>query len=203
MAGAIGFVNPDLGFSDQKTIDVPTRYIADIAGFVPFEEQHTDVLEITEHPIEQGARIADHAFKYPAKVTIKFGWSNSTVGGTSGSSHAGVEVGQVAEIYQKLLGLQAAREPFPVMTGKRLYENMLIKELSVQTDKETENVLMVTAVFQEILLVTTSSVLVESVPASAQADPEATQATSSTGNKQLQSSSGANAESALSISGRE
>jgi hypothetical protein len=185
MTNAVGFVDTSLGFSEQQTIATTTRYIAEIAGFVPFEENHSDQLEVTEHPIEQGAKISDHAFKRPAKVTVKIGWSNSTVGGTSGSSHSGTSSQQVAEIYQTLLGLQASREPFPVMTGKRLYDNMLLVDLSVSTDKTSENTLMVTAVFQEVILVTTESVLVDKVPAEAQASPETTQSTTNTGSKQL------------------
>lgn len=198
----IGYVNANEGYQEQTTLARPTRYIAQIAGFVPFEEQHTDVLEITEHPIEQGAKIADHAFKHPAKVIVKFGWSDSTAGGSAGSSHAGADVGQVADVYQSLLALQALREPFEMMTGKRLYVNMLLRELSVKTDKESENVLMVTATFQEVILVTASSVQV--VTASNQANPESTQSTSTTGTKQLQSSpTGVNEKAALELSGRE
>lgn len=43
------------------------------------EEIHTDELEITEHPVEQGAAIADHAFKHPAEVVLNMAWSNSPV----------------------------------------------------------------------------------------------------------------------------
>lgn len=180
-----GFVNANLAFPEQKVTAAVTRYIAEIAGFVPFEEHHSDILEITEHPVEQGAKVSDHAYKRPSQVTIKFGWSNSSMGGTSGASHSGAASGQVAAIYQELLGLQAMREPFPVMTGKRLYQNMLMAELTVDTDKQTEHALMVTAIFKEVLLVTTNTIQVASVPASAQADPQATQATTNTGAKQL------------------
>lgn len=185
MTTAVGFVQAALGFAEQTTIAATTRYIADIAGFVPFEESHDDVLEITEQPIEQGAKIADHAYKLPASVTIKFGWSNSSFGGTSGSSHAGSSSGQVAAIYQTLLALQASREPFPLMTGKRLYDNMLLKALNVVTDKDTEFALMVTATFREVILVTTDSVLVEKVPASAQSDPQVSQTTTNSGTQTL------------------
>lgn len=196
-----GFVNANLAFPSQKVTAPVTRYIAEIAGFVPFEEHHTDVLEITDHPIEQGAKISDHAYKQPSKVTIKFGYSNSSMGGTSGASHAGAASGQVAAIYQALLSLQASREPFEVMTGKRLYQNMLLQELTVDTDKQTEHALMVTAVFKEVILVTTSSVKIASVPADAQADPATTQPTTSTGSKQLTPSTTVNQEAISAVLG--
>lgn len=196
-----GYVNANLAFPEQKVTAPVTRFIAEIAGFVPFEEHHQDVLEITDHPIEQGAKVSDHAFKQPSKVTIKFGFSNSSMGGTSGASHSGSASGQVAAIYQALLGLQASREPFEIMTGKRLYQNMLMVELSVDTDKQTEHALMVTAVFKEVILVTTSTVKVAKAPASEQADPATTQSTESTGSKQLTPATTVNQEAVSAILG--
>jgi hypothetical protein len=43
------------------------------------EELHSDEMEITDHPIEQGANIADHAFKHAAELILKLAWSNSPV----------------------------------------------------------------------------------------------------------------------------
>lgn len=49
-------------------------------GLIPqitLEEIHTDELQITDHPVEQGAVISDHAFKRPAQVIITCAWSNT------------------------------------------------------------------------------------------------------------------------------
>lgn len=62
-----GFYDPNSG----KLILVPQATI---------EENHYDDMEITEHPVEQGANIADHAFLKPAELTIKCSWSNSPTG---------------------------------------------------------------------------------------------------------------------------
>lgn len=53
------------------------RSIGPLQAQVTIEEKHEDVLEITEHPIEQGASISDHAFKRPVTCTLRVGWSNS------------------------------------------------------------------------------------------------------------------------------
>lgn len=52
------------------------------------EEIHTDELEITDHPVEQGAMITDHAFKRPSQVVIHCAWSDSSSisGGLIGSA---------------------------------------------------------------------------------------------------------------------
>lgn len=59
----------------------PARSIGPIVAQVTISERHEDTLEITEHPVEQGAAIADHAFKRPATVVITAAWSNSPGGG--------------------------------------------------------------------------------------------------------------------------
>jgi hypothetical protein len=38
---------------------------------VTIEEQHSDELNITEHPVETGSPISDHAYMTPPEVTIK------------------------------------------------------------------------------------------------------------------------------------
>lgn len=141
-----------------------------LAGIIPnvvLEESHTDELTITNHPVEQGAAITDHAFKNPAQVTVHYGFSQSGVNVLSLSGG-----GDPKSIYDLLLQIQASRVPFDLVTGKRSYQNMLIASLSVTTDHESENALLVTAAMREILIVETSTVTL--APKDAQAEPEKT-----------------------------
>ena len=42
--------------------------IRSIGGIIPdvtIEEVHTDEIELTQHPVQQGAAITDHKFKKP------------------------------------------------------------------------------------------------------------------------------------------
>lgn len=48
-------------------------------------------------------------------------------------------------------------QPFDVSTGKRLYRNMLIKSLAVQTDAASETALLCTVGLREIQLVPATS----------------------------------------------
>lgn len=177
----------------------PKRSIGPFVAQVVFEEVHTDELVITDHPVELGAMVSDHAFMLPAEVVIKCGWSNSAsvTGLLAGLSNAvqqtvsgaaalfrGSSESQVRQVYQNLQQLQSSRIPFEIQTGKRLYRNMLIKSLRVTTDKENENALAVTAVCREVMLVAVSVVAV-GAPPEAQANPAATQAPISKGTKSL------------------
>ena len=74
------------------------------------------------------------------------------------STMMGYQPGQAIDMYNQLLDLQQSRILFDIYTGKRYYNNMLIRMLTVTTDKQTENVLMVTAACQQIIVVQTKLV---------------------------------------------
>jgi len=184
----------------QSILFKPPRKIATFAAQVTLEETHVDELEITSHPVEQGARISDHAYLRPAELTIRAGWSNSPqsssflqgLAGAATQTVAGVNdiisgtgLDQTLNVYRKLLELQTSRLPFSVVTGKRTYDNMLFKSLRVETNKETENSLLVTAVLRQLIIVKTQ-VISSSTPAENQATPALTQAPTELGQKQLQ-----------------
>ena len=40
----------------------------DIIAQATFEERHIDELEVTDHPVQQGAMISDHAFRRPLSL---------------------------------------------------------------------------------------------------------------------------------------
>jgi hypothetical protein len=42
---------------------------------VVVSEKHSDTLEITEHPVETGAAISDHAYKRPSEVVMEVGFA--------------------------------------------------------------------------------------------------------------------------------
>lgn len=133
----------------------PKRSIGGIVADATIEEIHQDQLTITEHPVEQGAAIADHAYKRPAEVIIRAGWSSSSPSALFNPSY-------LREVYDKLLKLQADRELIDVLTGKRDYPNMLIETLALTTDEKTENALMLTVRMRQVILVSTQTVTVPS-----------------------------------------
>lgn len=143
------------------------RKLGTIIPNVVVEEVHTDTLTITDHPVEQGAPITDHAFKNPAELSMRIGWSSSSlaldtvVSSVIDSVKAGKvstpKIKTVRDIYEDLLKLQASRKPFDVSTGKRLYKDMLIKSISTTTDASSENALVVSVVLRQIIIVQTKA----------------------------------------------
>jgi Dit-like tail protein/uncharacterized protein DUF6983 len=104
---------------------------------------------------------------------------------TIGSLLTGNSPSQIKNIYDALISLQASCQPFSIYTGKRSYKNMLFKSLSCTTDKDTENILSITAACREVIIVTVQ-VINTTVNPSAQADPTRTSPTLNTGPQQLQ-----------------
>lgn len=216
---AIGFgsflLKPTRGFFPTQVQGQPT--VPSLVATTTIEEVHNDELEITEHPVELGAPIADHIFKRPPNVIIQCAWSNSPqkadgmVGAAVGlaissSPVLGAVVGavrtvtavqsmlsgngtsQVNAIYQQLLALQESGIPFSIYTGKRIYRNMLFKSLNTTTAKGTENSLVIRATCKAVIIVTTSVVNVPVNP-NAQANAEKTSPVINYGQKQLLNSS--------------
>lgn len=136
-----------LGELSYALIQPSARAIGQIYADVTVEENHRDEVIITQHPVEGGGVITDHAFKRPAELEIRCGFSNSSAG----------YVGYVQEQYRALLSLQLARQPFTVYTGKRRYRNMIIRGISVVTDPHSENTLMATVALQEVIIVSTQT----------------------------------------------
>ena len=155
VAAALDLINPVLFL--QRNIG---GFIADVT----VEELHFDALEITQHPVEQGAAITDHSYKRPASVVIRTGWSNSSLQALGDPNY-------VNDIYAQFLDLQDSRQPFDIVTGKRSYSNMLMTRLQVRTDEATENVLMMECECREVILVNTQTV---TVPSKNMASPEVT-----------------------------
>lgn len=122
------------------------RIIGTIVPDVIVEEVQTDTLAITDHPVEKGAAISDHAFKLPSEVEMRVGFSN-----------AGGGEGYVQQVYEEFLALQKARQPFDVTTGKRAYTNMLVKSITVVTDQKSEFALNASISLREIIIVETKS----------------------------------------------
>jgi hypothetical protein len=167
---------------------IPARSIGTIVADVVVEEHHEDRTTITRHPVEGStgvATISDNAVDEPSEVTLTYGW---WPGSTQNSGTATITVtlpdgtpqtmtGSFSNpnflnaVYAQLLDLRSGHVPFMVYTGRRVYANMLISMLSVTTDKDTENALIIRVVCQQLIIVTTTTFQLSQNPAQVQ-DPQ-------------------------------
>ncbi|WP_406858487.1 phage baseplate protein [Alsobacter sp. KACC 23698] len=117
-----------------------SRSIGGVFVDVVISEEHTSEMEIAEHPVEQGAKISDHAWRTPRKLRLE----------------SVVDSSRAVASFNALLALQATAEPFSIVTGLTVYSNMLIKSLVATRDKEKARVLFFTADLQEVIIVNTA-----------------------------------------------
>ncbi|MBF0032742.1 hypothetical protein HAX39_09095 [Citrobacter freundii] len=144
-----------------------SRKIGVLIPDVVISEKHSDTLEITEHPVEKPTSagtgsVSDHAFRRPSEVVMEVGFAG---GGTlldfADTSELGLSIGlSPSETYEKILDIQRSRVPFSVVTGKRVYKNMLIRAIEVTTDKSSENVLMAVLTLREVIITQTQKIKV-------------------------------------------
>ena len=172
-----------------------SRNIGGVIPNVVIQEVHDDAVTVTQHPVEYGAAISDHAYREPSQVMMTVGWTPSSLlvnGVLSGSIFKGLQ--SLDDVYQSLLGIQRLREPFDLITGKRAYENMMITALSVTTDKDTENALIVTVTMTEVLRARTMVIPAEPEK---QTEPSKTSTPANAGVKQPQTPAPAQNKSVL------
>jgi len=156
---------------------------------VVVSEKHSDALEITEHPVEKPTTsgnsgfVADHAYRRPSEVTMECGFAGggSLLDFASNLTATSLLQKSPREMYQELLNLQSERRPFDVVTGKRTYNNMLIRTIEVTTDKTSENVLNCTLTLREVIMTATNKIKV--ADKTAMKDGVSTSAVQNTGTK--------------------
>lgn len=151
----------------------PRRIIGFLIPDVTLDEVARDNLVITQHPVEQGVQLSDHAYATPIELEMSLGWSNGTTG----------LFGRTALIYQELLLLQKALEPFTVYTPGRAYRNMLIRTLEKHTNAQIADSLMVRVVLQQVITATTMTMAIAT--AATQALPQKTAPILEAGTRQL------------------
>jgi hypothetical protein len=151
------------GFSSSAALGlIRPRNIGPFVADITISERHRDEMQITQHPIEIGSVIADHAFKKPIKITLTVGFSNSDL-------QAQGDLNYIQTVYQNFLTMQQNAVPFSVTTGKRSLSNMLIEYINELTNEQTENALILEIGCMEVILVNTSTAT--TTPASMSSNP--------------------------------
>ncbi|HEM8999479.1 TPA: hypothetical protein U2T46_001524 [Burkholderia cenocepacia] len=169
---------------------VGSKKIGSVTISAAIEEVYSDEVIVTEHPVENGAPVNDHAFMRPREILMKCGWSNADYQALLGSAVASFDdtgantmaTGTYVDaIYSQLLQIQAKRERVDVVTTRRKYSNMLITGLSVVTDQKSGSALMLTASLKQVIIVSTQATKLP--PRANQANPAATAETQNAGAK--------------------
>lgn len=152
-----------MALPDFALIAQPGTTIGDIVPHVTVEEVYRDEVVTTDHPVELGAAVTDHAFRRPPVFEIRCGWSNST-GGSSAI---------VMQVYEQLRALQeqARAQPIDVFTPRRMYDNMVMGALQVIRDANSNSIIACSMILRQIIIVEAQTT---GGDAAKQADPAST-----------------------------
>jgi len=144
----------------------------DIDGYIfdaVLKLDHERRLTITDHPVEEGANIADHAFAEPKSVSIEVGMSDVMDSIVDGQfAHRST---RSISAFDVLCRLQAERRPLTVTTKLATYTNMLIENITAPDDFKTMHGLKATVFLREVIIVSSDTV---TLPDRTSADPHKT-----------------------------
>ncbi len=125
-------------------------------------EEHLTTADVTENPVEDGAKITDHVQLKPAQLTMEGVISDAPLGYAVIGNIQNFKQSVVSlfsqtyrsiDYYNQLLALQTARKPFTVVTGLKRYTNMILAELSVPRSADKGGAIHFRAVLKEIRIV--------------------------------------------------
>ncbi|MFB0841777.1 MULTISPECIES: phage baseplate protein [Paenibacillus] len=123
---------------------------------------HTSRLTITDHPVQTGAAVSDHAFLQPRELSMDVAMSSVNESRVPGQFTGGYD--RSVEAFNVLKKIQDLRVPIQVHTRLGLYPNMLVEVLSAPDDFTTYHGLRCTVTFREILVAQVTTVKISSRP---------------------------------------
>ncbi|GHU69748.1 hypothetical protein FACS1894184_14250 [Clostridia bacterium] len=124
---------------------------------------HGTNVTITQHPVQYGAAIADHAFLEPEEVSIDIGMSDVM---TSLNTIAGGARNRSVTAYQALRSMATKREMVSLVTRLYTYPTLLISSITVVDDYKTMLALQANISFQEVRIVGVSMLQIQQTCAS-------------------------------------
>lgn len=116
-------------------------------------EQHQGDVDVTDHPVERGANISDHARSKPEVVTLEGLITNTPISG-------GFDPTRAAKAYAELLSLKDAGDLLTVVTSRRSYSDMVLTSLSTPVDARTGQALRFSATLKQVRVVSSQTVKV-------------------------------------------
>jgi hypothetical protein len=111
---------------------------------------HVQEVRITDHPVQNGASISDHAFLLPARLILEIGMSDVMQSYSNGQYSGGNS--RSVTCYQQLLQIAGLRIPFTLTTRLNTYQNMLIESIHAPDDAKTWHGLRARVQFRQVIL---------------------------------------------------
>jgi len=117
--------------------------LGDLVVDASITENHTTTIQVLNNPVEEGSDIPDHAVVMPDQLTMEVMWSDIVTGAERAA------VGRAREQWSALVLLAKARQGLTVVSGLKVYEDMLITSVGTLEDAESGVALKVSVSLQE------------------------------------------------------
>lgn len=119
-------------------------------------------LKVTEHPVETGADITDHAYLEAAELTFEIAMSDTAKSLVSGQFDG--RWSRSVAAWDVLTEMQRNRIPLSALTRVGRYDNLLITSLSQTDTKDTTCGLLATVKCKQIMVAQVKTVKVSAMP---------------------------------------
>lgn len=131
--------------------------LAEITFDLVLEESHSLQSEISTHPLENGAVIADHV-----RNKLREGKFTAMVSNYSLASSVGfLSENRAADAWEQMKTLWETREPVTITTVLEVYDNVIITEISTERTGDSGESLSFQISFSQIRQVSLSQVTIE------------------------------------------
>lgn len=142
----------------SEIVSILTLGFAGLSFDAVLVQDHTSDLEVTDNPVETGVSVSDHAYLKPKVVKMTVGVSNTPLRVRQNDPFSDLGENRVRRAYELLLDLQKKAEPFDVVTGLKLYSNMVVKSLSSRQEGPRDNAIKFEVTLREVIIVSTQIV---------------------------------------------
>jgi hypothetical protein len=149
-------------------IDIPYRVVitapdSQIAFDCTVTENHSNTLVVTEHPVEEGAAITDHAQREPDDLTLNGIISDQPIllnaeENLKPSVPGGDPNLRAQQAYDEFRRLQREFALLKIATELRDYQNMMITGIAVTRDSSTRHILDINLTLREFRIATVETV---------------------------------------------
>jgi len=146
------YLAPNISEVEERTGEIGETYEVTVGYYFDAftKENHVGSVRVTEHPVQGGSNISDHAYNLPDKLTIEVLVSDSVQPIVSGQFASGKT--KSISAYEVLRKLKEKRVLVSVRTRLHYYTNMIIEGMNVSDDYKSANSLRCTVSLRQVMM---------------------------------------------------
>ena len=146
------YLAPNISEVEERTGEIGETYEVTVGYYFDAftKENHVGSVRVTEHPVQGGSNISDHAYNLPDKLTIEVLVSDSVQPIVSGQFASGKT--KSISAYEVLRKLKEKRVLVSVRTRLHYYTNMIIEGMNVSDDYKSANSLKCTVSLRQVMM---------------------------------------------------